>query len=89
MVDVVKIKGLIAIALLVAFSATAITGIGLHFAPIGKIAKVTGWNFLGLDKYTLKTVHGLFAFATTLLTAIHVILNRKLLYAEVKHMLKR
>ena len=83
------VRGVISLLLLAAFIVVFFTGLGLAFAPIGKIAKETGWTFLGFPKFKLEKLHNISGFTMSGLVAIHFALNYKLLVAEIKMLFKK
>ncbi len=85
---ILKIKPIISLTLLILFMLVTITGVGLHSAPTGKYAKVTGWMFLGMNKWTLKDLHTKIGFVVVALVVIHFALNFKMLVAEIKGLRK-
>ena len=66
------------ISLLLLFSMVILffSGIFLYIAPIGRIARQTGWQILGFDKVGWGVIHDLFGFFFIFLTLIHLWLNR-------------
>ena len=65
------------------------TGLGLAFAPAGKIAKETGWTFLGFPKFKLEKLHNVSGFVMSGLVVVHLFLNYKLLLIELKMLFKK
>ncbi len=66
----------------------SITGIGLYLAPTGKVARLTGWTWLGLDKHTLGEVHAYFGFTMICVALLHLYLNWKPLLSLLKNLNK-
>ncbi len=60
------------------------SGIGLHLAPAGRIARDFEWNFLGIDKEMLENLHTVSGFAMSIVVALHLVLNYKMYINEVK-----
>ncbi len=83
------VRGSISLLLLLVFIVVFFTGLGLAFAPAGKIAKETGWTFLGFPKFKLERLHNVSGFLMSGLVVIHLLLNYKLLMAELKMMFKK
>ncbi len=84
-----KLKPLVSCLLFIDFLIVTITGISLYFAPVGRIARFGGWNFLGMNKFTLKNIHTITGFIFVLLIVIHFALNFRVLIAEVKSLTKK
>lgn len=82
--ETVKVRAFISSSLVVIFFILMFTGIGLWISPSGKIAKISGWNYFGLDKETLKTVHFYAGILMGFLGCTHLILNYRLLKTELK-----
>ncbi|RLI78601.1 hypothetical protein DRP05_06785 [Archaeoglobales archaeon] len=78
------IKTITDVLLLVGLTVMGVTGIGMYLAPSGKIAKVTNWTFLGLDKYTLGDIHTYFGFTMLAIGLLHLTLNWKPLKSLLK-----
>jgi cytochrome b subunit of formate dehydrogenase len=86
--NILKIRGIFSLLLIVSFFVVFFSGLGLYFAPIGKIARETNWNFFGFDKPSLEKIHTLFGFIMSGLVIIHLFLNYKLLFTELKTLFK-
>jgi len=56
MVKIIKVKAIVSILLFITFLVTLFSGIGLMISPRGKVANMTNWIFLGLDKWQLLKV---------------------------------
>ncbi len=84
-----KLKPLVSCLLFIDFLIVTLTGIGLYFAPVGRIARFGGWNFLGMDKFTLKNFHTITSFIFVLLIVLHFALNFRVLIAEIKSITKK
>jgi hypothetical protein len=78
------IKTAVDVLLVFGLMAMVVTGMGLYFAPSGKIAKATNWTWLGLDKHTLGEVHTYFGFSMVIIGLIHLTLNWKPLASLLK-----
>ncbi len=88
-INITKTRAIISSLLILLFFAVTITGFGLYLAPIGRIANATNWRFLAMDKHTLEKIHTLTGFAMSFLIMIHLIINYKLFFAEIKSFKKR
>ncbi len=84
-----KLKPLVSCVLFIDFLIVTLTGIGLYFAPIGRIARFGDWNFLGMNKFTLKNFHTIAGFLFVLLIVLHFALNFRVLIAEIKGLVKK
>ncbi len=71
------IRTVIDVMLLAGFVVMLVTGLGLYFAPSGRIAREIGWTWLGLDKHTLGDVHAYFGFTMICVAIVHLTLNWK------------
>ena len=89
MVKIIKVKAIVSILLFITFLVTLFSGIGLMISPRGKVANMTNWIFLGLDKWQLLKVHTLFGFAMAILVIVHLFLNYKLFFSELKFFKKK
>lgn len=58
-----------------AFVLLGISGIALYFAPSCRLARLTGWEFLFLDKETWETLHMTFALLFLIGGSFHLFLN--------------
>ncbi|AZR72822.1 hypothetical protein BBF96_05090 [Anoxybacter fermentans] len=88
-VNLIKVRGIISLLLLILFIVISVTGIGLWLAPSGRIARQIEWSFLGLNKELLEDLHTYTGFIMIFLTIVHLLLNYKMLFNEIKHLLKR
>ncbi len=84
MMKIAKIRAIVSLLLLITFVVVLFTGIGLYFAPLGRVARETSWNFVGFDKWQLEKLHTISGFIMSLLIMIHLLLNYKMLLAEIK-----
>lgn len=84
----VLIRSIVDLLLTITFVVLAITGIGLYFAPSGRIANSMNWTFLGLDKETLTLIHTYFGFIMIGLVAIHLIIGFRSMLAMLRSALK-
>ena len=82
--NLVKIRGVLSSLLLVISFILIFTGIGLFFAPSGRIARETGWSYFGIDLLKLETLHKISGFVMAGLIVIHFILNYKIFKNEIK-----
>ena len=85
---IVKIRGIISSLLIVIFIIIVFTSIGLYFAPSERIARETGWIFLGFNRFQLENIHTIFGFLMFGIVVIHLILNYKMFLAEIKALFK-
>ncbi|MBU9711553.1 DUF4405 domain-containing protein [Evansella tamaricis] len=83
------LKGVISTLLVVLFLLLFSTGFSLWLSPTGRIARETGWTFLGFDKHHLIQIHTFFAFTMTALILNHLLLNYKTLFHEMKSLYSR
>jgi hypothetical protein len=86
--NLVAIRGVISFFLLIAFIVVFFTGLGLSFAPAGKIAKETGWTFFGVPKFKLEKLHDVSGYTMSGLVVLHLILNYKMFINELKMLFK-
>ncbi|HEC75636.1 MAG TPA: DUF4405 domain-containing protein [Thermoplasmatales archaeon] len=89
MKKIVKIRVVISTFLITFFVVVFISGLGLYLAPSGRIAKESGWNFLGFDENSLEKIHTLIGFLMTGVTLIHLSLNYKMFTSEIKLLFKK
>lgn len=85
---IAKWRAVISLLLFITFVIVFFTGIGLHVAPHGWLAKANGWSFLGFSKQSLTKIHTLIGFVMSGLIGIHLILNFKLWLSEWKALFK-
>jgi len=86
---IIKIRAILSTLLLIIFAIVVFTGIGLYFAPSGRIARETNWSFLGFDKWKLEYLHEISGFVVSALAVIHLLVNYKMFIEEMKILLKR
>ena len=86
--NLLKWRALVSTLLVADFVPVALTGWGLYLAPSGKIARLTDWHFLIWDKYQLEKLHTLSGFVMIALVLVHLLLNWKLYFNELKSWLK-
>jgi hypothetical protein len=55
----VKLKAILSTFILVLFVPVGFSGVRLYFAPSGREARLTNWNFLGFSKDALLKMHNL------------------------------
>ncbi len=89
MKNIVKIRAIFSSLLLIIFIVVTVTGIGLYFSPLGRIAKEIRWNFFGFDKWQLENLHTLFGFIMFALVIIHLSVNYKMFFCEIKAFFKK
>ncbi|MGY4707706.1 DUF4405 domain-containing protein [Candidatus Bipolaricaulota sp. J31] len=53
----------------------AVSGIALFIAPSGRVARLSGWKFLGLDKEAWGDLHTVFGYAAIAFGLLHVAFN--------------
>ena len=70
--NIVKIRGILSSLLLIISIIVIFTGIGLYFAPSGRIAREIGWNFFGFDLLKLENLHTVTGFIMAVLIVIHL-----------------
>ncbi len=87
--NLLKIRAIISTLLIIAFTIVLFSGIGLYFAPSGKIAELTNWHFFGFSKLKLGKLHTLFAFIMSGLVIVHLFLNYKMFLGEVKMLFEK
>lgn len=71
------IKATLDVLLITGLVVMSVTGIGLYFAPSGRIAREIHWSWLGMDKWTLGDFHAYFGFAMLIVALLHLSLNWK------------
>ena len=54
--DLIKLRGITSTALIVVFALVVFTGIGMYFAPSGRVAYEAGWTFFGIQKFQLENL---------------------------------
>ena len=86
--NMVKLRGILSLSLLIVSILVIFTGIGLYLAPSGRIARETGWNFLGFNLTRLENLHTVAGFTMAVLIVIHFIINYKLFINEVKQVFR-
>ncbi len=84
MIKKIHFRALCSLTLLVLFAIVTFTGIGLYFAPAGKIARLANWTFLGLSKGQLVKLHTISGFVMAGIIIIHLIFNWRLFSGELK-----
>jgi len=84
MKSLIKIKGITSLLLIIFFAISTFSGIGLHFAPLGRVARDSNWTFLIFDKWQLEKIHTNTSFVFVTLVLFHFFLNYKLFLAEIK-----
>jgi hypothetical protein len=68
-------RSFVTLSILLAFITIALAGIVLYFAPPGRIANWTIWQFLSLTKSQWQAVHTVFAFLFVLAIGFHIYFN--------------
>ncbi len=87
-INIIKVRAVLTTLLIVVTLIVIFTGIGLHLAPIGRIAKATGWAFFGLGKESLEKLHTVTGFLMAFLILIHFSINFELYKSEMRQLLK-
>ena len=75
---------LVSYFLLFSSLALLVSGIALFVAPSGRIARSTGWEFLGLDKEQWEEFHTVFGYLGALFGLFHLFLNWRCLVGYLK-----
>ncbi|MCD6576087.1 MAG: DUF4405 domain-containing protein [Nanoarchaeota archaeon] len=86
--DLIKLRGITSTALIVVFALVVFTGIGMYFAPSGRVAYEAGWTFFGIQKFQLENLHTITGFLMAVIVGIHLLLNYKMYAGEVKMLFK-
>ena len=81
-----KIKAVLSSILIVLFLIVGITGIVLYFGPSGSAAR--DWSFFGFDRPSLRFLHNYCGIAMVCLKVLHISLNLKVFWCEVKALFK-
>lgn len=79
----VKLKAILSTFILVLFVLVGFSGVGLYFAPSGREARLTNWNFLGFSKDALLKMHDLPGMILVVLLVIHFLLNFRIYKNEI------
>jgi hypothetical protein len=79
----VKLKAILSTFILVLFVLVGFSGVGLYFAPSGREARLTNWNFLGFSKDALEKMHDLPGMILVMLLVIHFLLNLRIYKNEI------
>jgi hypothetical protein len=79
----VKLKAILSTFILVLFVLVGFSGVGLYFAPSGREARLTNWNFLGFSKDALEKMHDLPGMILVVLLVIHFLLNLRIYKNEI------
>jgi len=79
----VKLKAILSTFILVLFVLVGFSGVGLYFAPSGREARLTNWNFLGFSKDALEKMHDLPGMILVVLLVIHFLLNFRIYKNEI------
>ena len=79
----VKVKAILSTFIFVLFVLVGFSGVGLYFAPSGREARLTSWNFLGFSKDALLKMHDLPGMILVVLLAVHFLLNLKIYKNEI------
>ncbi|SHH58780.1 DUF4405 domain-containing protein [Thermosipho atlanticus] len=88
MKNLVKVKAITSLVLIGLFIVIFVSSIGLSIAPSGKIARVTGWEFIGFSKQLLSTIHTWFGYILGALIVFHFVLNYKLFACEIRNLFR-
>ncbi len=75
---------LVSYFLLFAAAILLISGIALFVAPSGRIARTTGWEFLGLTKTQWEEIHTVFGYAGAIFGLFHLLLNWRCLVGYLR-----
>lgn len=86
--DLIRLRGITSTALIVVFVLVVFTGVGMYFAPSGRIAYEIGWTFFGIKKFQLENLHTIMGFLMVIIVGIHLLLNYKMYAGEVKILFK-
>ena len=86
---IIKIRAILSSLLLISFIIVLFTGIGLYFAPSGRIAKELSWSFMGIDKWRLERLHTVFGFIMSGLVIVHLGVNYRLFISEIKTLFRK
>ncbi len=78
-----KMRGIISLFLMIVFFIVSLTGIGLHLAPTGRVARLVGWSFLGISKDTLTKIHTITGYIMIGLVVVHIMLNYGIFKREI------
>ena len=70
-----SLRGLITFLVASGFIGQIIRGLVLFLAPRGRVARETGWDVLGLSRFTWEDVHITFAILFVAAGLVHVCLN--------------
>ena len=89
MKNIVKIRAILSSLLLVTSIVVLFTGVGLYFSPSGRIAKEISWTFLGFDRWQLENLHTLSGFIISALAIVHLFVNHRIFFCEIKALFKR
>ena len=89
MENLIKFKAIVSLLLIVLFVVVFVSGVGLDLAPPGRMARQTGWNFLGFDKHSLKEIHSLAGYLASGLVTVHLLLNYKTFVSGIKTLFGR
>lgn len=82
------VRPILDLLLTVDFIIEALSGIALYLAPSGKIAEITKWTFLGLNRSVWEALHIYFGFAMIALVAIHLFVNWNAMICLLRGMIK-
>lgn len=80
----IKIKGIVSSLIFIMFVPVGISGIGLYFAPSGRQSRLISWTFFGISRSQLQAMHDVPGIILTVLFVIHMILNFRIYFNEVK-----
>ncbi len=72
-----SVKTVVDVLLVFGLVFMGVTGFALYLSPSGRVARETGWNFLGVDRHTLSDVHTFVGFAMICIALLHLALNWK------------
>ncbi len=80
---------MVSLLLIILFFIVFVSGVGLHFAPSGRIARDVDWSFFGFSRDSLEMLHTLFGYLMSGLVVIHLFLNYKMFFNELRVLFKR
>ncbi len=89
MKNLVKIRAVLSSLLVIVFIIVVFTGIGLYFAPSGRVAKEISWSFLGFNKWQLENLHTVSGFLMLGIVLTHLSINYKMFLGELKTLFKK
>ncbi len=88
-INFVKVRAIVSMLLILLFVVVTFTGIGLYFAPSGRIARETNWLFFGINRFKLGNLHTITGFVMTALILLHFLVNYKMFFGEIKSLFEK